>query len=160
MISSRPNFRGDIVRLSLGLILSIALVLCGCGDNNDTTGGTGGDGGTGGAAGAGGMGRAAVGDLQVLASVSSTMANTIDFQILCGDLLDVSGALELEDAPSGLGQVAENTFLDLPVGTCDVTLTVRDDEGAAACTGSVQADVVAEETAMVSIPVICPEPPE
>jgi hypothetical protein len=46
------------------------------------------------------------------------------------------------------------------VGTCDVTLTVRDDEGAAACTGSVRADVVAEETAMVSISLSCPEAPE
>ena len=158
-----------MMRLSLGLILSIALVLCGCGDNNDTTGGTGGDGGMGGAAGAGGiggaagaggMGGAADGDLQVLASVSSTMANRIDYQIVCGDLLDVSGVLALEDAPSGPGQVAENTFLDFPVGTCDLTLTVRDDEGAAACTGSFQADVETEETAMVSISLNCSEPPE
>jgi hypothetical protein len=88
------------------------------------------------------------------------MANAIEYQIVCGDLLDVTGALELEDAPSGPGQVAENTFLDLPVGTCDITLTVRDDEGAAACTGSVQTGVVAEETAMVSIPVNCLERPE
>ena len=146
--------------MSLGLILSIALVLCGCGDNDDTTGGTGGDGGMGGAAGAGGMGGAADGALQMLASVSSTTADRIDYQIVCGDLLDVSGTLALDDAPSGPGQVAENTFLDLPVGTCDVTLTVRDDEGAAACTGSFQADVETEETAMASISLLCSEPPE
>jgi hypothetical protein len=88
------------------------------------------------------------------------MADAIDYQIVCGDLLDVTGVLALEDDPSGPGQVAENTFLDLPVGTCDVTLTVRDDEDAVACMVSVQTGVVAEETAMVSISLNCPEAPE
>lgn len=81
----------------------------------------------------------------------STICNRIDYQVVCGDVLDVSGTIALEDDPSEPGQVGDNTFLDLPAGPCDVTLTVRDDEDAAACTGSAQVSVVAAQTEMVSI---------